>query len=597
MPRNPSGIYSLPSGNPVVSGTLIEASWANNTLSDLANSMTDSLSRSGEGGMTAPLRLSDGSLSTPGMAFSSETSTGFYRAGSGDVRLAITGSQLVQFLGTGVAITGTLSASGNLSVNTDKFTVAASSGNTAVAGTLAVTGTSNFTGAITATGGVVGAVTGNASTATALQTARTIWGQSFDGTANVSGALTGVSDITASGSVTLNGGTANGVPYLNGSKVLTSGSALTFDGTNFVVGSSQRLLVGRTTSDANGWGMQNYGASAYTSGLQLTYAGVGASAMWVPAASALAFGADGASGTTELMRLTSTGLGIGTSSFSRTLTLNSASTPYIGYQVAGTEKWVVGVDSNGRFIWYDAAAASTRATIDSSGNLGLGVTPSAWGGAAKAIDITGFGSVGGSTGFQATSNSFFNGTNWIYKNTASAALYTQNASVHAWYTAPSGTAGDPITFTQAMTLDASGNLLVGTTTSSGRLTVMGDGTANASILVANSNRSTTNAGVLSLYGYNSTPAVKEYGRLYSTIDTNTAGSEAGSMVFQTINAGTLAERARIDSSGNLIQSAPTTPPSLSTNGTMVFNLTSNTNLRVSVRGSDGVTRTANITLA
>ena len=57
------------------------------------------------------------------------------------------------------------------------------------------------------------------------------------------------------------------------------------------------------------------------------------------------------------------------------------------------------------------------------------------------------------------------------------------------------------------------------------------------------------------------------------------------------------ERMRIDSSGNVIQTAPTTAPTLSTNGTMVFNLTSNTNLRVSVRGSDGVTRTANITLA
>jgi len=65
------------------------------------------------------------------------------------------------------------------------------------------------------------------------------------------------------------------------------------------------------------------------------------------------------------------------------------------------------------------------------------------------------------------------------------------------------------------------------------------------------------------------------------------------LTFGTNNA----ERARIDSSGNLIQSAPTTPPSLATNGTMVFNLTSNTNLRVSVRGTDGVTRTANITLA
>jgi hypothetical protein len=42
--------------------------------------------------------------------------------------------------------------------------------------------------------------------------------------------------LAASGSVTLSGGTANGVTYLNGSKVLTSGSALVFDGTNLGVG-------------------------------------------------------------------------------------------------------------------------------------------------------------------------------------------------------------------------------------------------------------------------------------------------------------------------------------------------------------------------
>ena len=52
------------------------------------------------------------------------------------------------------------------------------------------------------------------------------------------GALSGLTDISASGAVTLSGGTANGVAYLNGSKVLTSGSALVFDGTNFGVGGS-----------------------------------------------------------------------------------------------------------------------------------------------------------------------------------------------------------------------------------------------------------------------------------------------------------------------------------------------------------------------
>ena len=53
----------------------------------------------------------------------------------------------------------------------------------------------------------------------------------------------------------------------------------------------------------------------------------------------------------------------------------------------------------------------------------------------------------------------------------------------------------------------------------------------------------------------------------------------------------------IDASGNLLVNVPTTAPTLATNSQMVFNLTSNTNLRISVRGTDGTTRTANITLA
>ena len=58
-----------------------------------------------------------------------------------------------------------------------------------------------------------------------------------------------------------------------------------------------------------------------------------------------------------------------------------------------------------------------------------------------------------------------------------------------------------------------------------------------------------------------------------------------------------AERARFDNASNFVQRAPATPPTLGANTEMVFNLTSNTNLRVSVRGTDGVTRVANITLA
>lgn len=72
-------------------------------------------------------------------------------------------------------------------------------------GTLKLSSTSTFSGHATFNGGITGTLTGNASTATKLTTARTIWGQSFNGTANVSGSLTGVASITASGNITAAG--------------------------------------------------------------------------------------------------------------------------------------------------------------------------------------------------------------------------------------------------------------------------------------------------------------------------------------------------------------------------------------------------------
>lgn len=102
MPRNASGTYSLPSGNPVSSGTLIDSNWANNTLNDLANEVTDSLSRSAEGGMLAPLRLTDGVQATPSIAFTNEPSTGLYRAGTNDAWFVSGGNQVMQFTSSGV---------------------------------------------------------------------------------------------------------------------------------------------------------------------------------------------------------------------------------------------------------------------------------------------------------------------------------------------------------------------------------------------------------------------------------------------------------------------------------------------------------------
>lgn len=108
MSRNSSGTYSLYTpGNPVVTGTTISSTWANNTFSDIATALTDSLSRSGQGGMSAPLQLANGLIGAPALTWATETTGGLYRAGAGDFRFAVTGTDVLKFQSTGV--TGTFS--------------------------------------------------------------------------------------------------------------------------------------------------------------------------------------------------------------------------------------------------------------------------------------------------------------------------------------------------------------------------------------------------------------------------------------------------------------------------------------------------------
>jgi hypothetical protein len=112
--------------------------------------------------------------------------------------------------------------------------------------------------------------------------------------------------------------------------------------------------------------------------------------------------------------------------------------------------------------------------IDASGNLGLGVTPSAWYTGYVASQVGVNGSVWANRTTADTtivgigSNQFLNSgaTNRLYISNGFASRYEQSSGVHSWFTAASGTAGNAISFTQAMTLDASGRLLVGTTSAS-----------------------------------------------------------------------------------------------------------------------------------
>ena len=109
-----------------------------------------------------------------------------------------------------------------------------------------------------------------------------------------------------------------------------------------------------------------------------------------------------------------------------------------------------------------ATAGTGRVFVDGSGNLGLEVTPSAWS-TGKALEFTSGAWYSSSASIQdLCHNTYFNGT-YYYKNTNGAVIYRQSGSQHAWFNAPSGTANTVAPFTQAMTLDASGRLLVGQT--------------------------------------------------------------------------------------------------------------------------------------
>jgi len=119
----------------------------------------------------------------------------------------------------------------------------------------------------------------------------------------------------------------------------------------------------------------------------------------------------------------------------------------------------------------DTSAPDDSLVVDASGNLGLGVTPSAWINTRVVLQNRNSSFFTSTTNPNYTAigaNVYRNGSNVnTYIASSYASMYAQDDSNHIWYTAPSGTAGNAISFTQAMTLTSAGNLLVGTTSANG----------------------------------------------------------------------------------------------------------------------------------
>jgi hypothetical protein len=143
----------------------------------------------------------------------------------------------------------------------------------------------------------------------------------------------------------------------------------------------------------------------------------------------------------------------------------------ISASTTSTTAYKVTADTTGTLVLQTGATPTTAVTIDGSQNVGVGVTPSAWS-TIKGLQVYGAGFTGTANNAYVSANTYFDGTNFKYINSDYATYYTQQTGKHVWYYAASGISGATATMTQAMTLDASGQLGIGATSVTAKLDVL-----------------------------------------------------------------------------------------------------------------------------
>jgi len=264
---------------------------------------------------------------------------------------------------------------------------------------------------------------------------------------------------------------------------------------------STNVIVGAPLSTVGGGAFANYSELLFknTAGSNSDASIRAYGNVWNAAGSQLAFFTSNNSAVAERYRIDNTGVSTWSVGGSTAMTLNStglgvkgspispltaygatvAKAPVMLLTTVGSPDygWDFSVDGavNGNMFIRRLVAGTKTDVLEfdrATGNVGIGVTPSAWAAGYKAIQIAASQStalMGSGNQTELTTNAFFDGA-WKYQGagTVAASRYSQQSGVHYWYSAAAGAAGTAIGsgFTNAaMTLDASGNLNLGVTSS------------------------------------------------------------------------------------------------------------------------------------